>query len=249
MFDPATATESRDGDVELSEFGKLTRMPWEVDGPDWHTRQRVGRSGEPCRWDGQILAEVVQRIEATREFAETNWNARTIVEITGAQKSHGWFLHAITGETWLLKLKFRVARNTFRREKLLESIRLKPLNEMDELPVYGNEPRIKCKNLRGPWQEVELKVHSWAEVDQPGFWEFLEQAIAGFRQIHARATHDPEELMPWKKLGRQWHLSRKGFPPGKKVHWQPEVLEELCDMLGEKAPKVSSCGTTSRSCI
>ncbi len=43
--------------------------------------------------------------------------------------------------------------------------------------------------------------------------------------------------MPWKVLGRKWHLSRKGFPPGKRVHWETEVLEELCELLAETAPE------------
>jgi excinuclease ABC subunit A len=37
-------------------------------------------------------------------------------------------------------------------------------------------------------------------------------------------------------LGQKWHLSRKGFPPGKKTTWPPEVLEELLEMLSEAAP-------------
>ena len=37
--------------------------------------------------------------------------------------------------------------------------------------------------------------------------------------------------MPWKVLGRKWHLSRKGFPPGKKVAWPQETLEELLELL------------------
>jgi hypothetical protein len=31
-------------------------------------------------------------------------------------------------------------------------------------------------------------------------------------------------------------LSRKGFPPGKKSAWKPEVLEELLEMLAEIVP-------------
>jgi excinuclease ABC subunit A len=42
--------------------------------------------------------------------------------------------------------------------------------------------------------------------------------------------------MPWKVLGSKWHFSRKGFPPGKKIYWEPEVLEELCEMLSAAAP-------------
>lgn len=41
--------------------------------------------------------------------------------------------------------------------------------------------------------------------------------------------------MPWKVLGRKWHLARKGFPPGKKPAWNLEVLEELLELLGEVA--------------
>ncbi len=86
-----------------------------------------------------------------------------MVEICGTKKSDGWFFHAITGEQWLLKLKFRVSKKAFAREALVGRLQLKPLNEMHHLPVYGNEPRVKCKNIRGPWQEVQLQVHSLEE--------------------------------------------------------------------------------------
>ena len=42
--------------------------------------------------------------------------------------------------------------------------------------------------------------------------------------------------MPWKVLGQKWHLARKGFPPGKRVDWDVEVLEDLCELLAESAP-------------
>jgi len=134
-------------------------------------------------------------------------------------------------------LKFRVAKRTFRREDLIAKLDLKPLNELAELPVYGSEPRVKCKQLRGPWQEVQLSVHGYQEIDKPEFWQFLEKAVAGFRQFTERLEQQPENVMPWKVLGRKWHLSRKGFPPGKKVHWSTEVLEDLCELLAETAPQ------------
>ncbi len=43
--------------------------------------------------------------------------------------------------------------------------------------------------------------------------------------------------MPWKVLGRKWHFARKGFPPGKRVLWEAEVLEELCELLQSVAPQ------------
>jgi excinuclease ABC subunit A len=46
--------------------------------------------------------------------------------------------------------------------------------------------------------------------------------------------------MPWTVLGRKWHLMRKGFPPGKKIEWEPEVLEELLEMLSVAAPNAQT---------
>ena len=166
----------------------------------------------------------------------TNWNNRTIVEVTGAKKSDGWFFHAITGERWLVKLKFRTAKKTFDRDTLVAELDLKPLNDVDEIEAYGRGPRVKCKTLRGPWQEVQIDAHSWEEIDTPAFWSFVERAIAGFQKFAARIEAKPEDVMPWKVLGQKWHLSRKGFPPGKKTAWKPEVLEELLEMLSETVP-------------
>ncbi len=142
---------------------RAAKMPWEVDGRRWHTVDRIGRAGEPCRWDGEILARVVDRIHELGEFSPTDWNSRGIVEICAVKKSDGWFFHAITQEQWLLKLKFRVARATFRREDLVARLGLKSLNELEHLPIYGTDPRVKCKNLRGPWQEIQINVHAWVK--------------------------------------------------------------------------------------
>src|SRR4029078_13087542 len=114
-YDPAAEQPKRQGDLHITEVGQSASMPWEADGRHWHTRDRVGRTGEPCRWDGRILEEIVDRIHELGEFAETDWSEGRAVEIWAEKKSDGWFFHAITGETWLLKLKFRVYRGTFKR--------------------------------------------------------------------------------------------------------------------------------------
>ncbi len=238
MFDFAAEAEVREDDRDITDVGRDARMPWESDGRRWHTVDRVGRTGNPCRWDGRILSEVIDRIQDESDlFAETDWNQRSVVEIRAAKKSDGWFFHAITGEEWLLKMKFRTARNTFKREELIERLDLKPLNDMPELPLYGTEPRVRCKNLRGPWQEIELRVHGHAEIDRPEFWEFVDRAVAGFGSFTEKVQAKSDILQPWKQLGRAWHFARKGFSLGKKVLWEPEVLEDLMELLAEVAPK------------
>ncbi len=235
-YDPNTVEQERQGDLDITEVGKSVKMPWEADGRKWHTESRVGRTGEPCKWDGRILSEVVDKIHELGEFSETDWSERSVVEIAAAKKSDGWFFHAITGETWLLKLKFRVYKGTFKREALQERIQLKSLNELADLPIYGNEPRVKVKTLQGPWQEVEVRAHSFEEIDTPEFWQFIADAVEGFFKFTEKATVAPEDVSPWKILGQKWHLLRKGFPPGRNVEWKAETLEELCELLKEVAP-------------
>jgi excinuclease ABC subunit A len=236
-YDPSTVNERRAGDLDITDVGRSAHMPWQTDGRKWHTQDRVGRTGEPCRWDGRILAEIVDRIHDLGEFSETDWNERSVVEISASKKSDGWFFHAITGEQWLVKLKFRVYRGTFKRDELQNRIQMKTLNELSELPIYGNEPRVKVKTLRGPWQEVEIRAHSYEEIDTPKFWSFLEDAVRGFERFTEKVAVDPQDISPWKVLGQKWHFLRKGFPPGKSPHWEGEILEELCELLQQVAPQ------------
>ncbi|MFW6169273.1 MAG: excinuclease ABC subunit UvrA [Planctomycetota bacterium] len=237
VYDPAVHLAERPEDISIADVGQNARMPWEVDGRRWHTRDRVGRNGEPCKWDGKILERVVDRIQELGTFSDTDWNARSVVEIAAAKKSIGWFFHAITGETWLLKMKFRVSKSTFRKQEVINRFAFKTLNQMDELPIYGNQPRVRFQALRGPWQEVEINAHSWDEIDTPEFWSFLQEAVAGFQDFEQRTELKPEDHMPRKKLGKPWHFMRKGFPPGKTITWSPEVWETLHDTLRKVAPE------------
>ena len=55
------------GNLDIRDVGQDAKMPWEIDGRKWHTRDRVTRHGQPSRWDGRIVAEVVDRIHARSE--------------------------------------------------------------------------------------------------------------------------------------------------------------------------------------
>ena len=222
--------------IDIEDVGKDIKMPWEADGRRWHTTDRVDRKGEPVHWDGEILERVVDFIEKEEGFSETNWSSRTIVEINATKASRGWFFHATTSETWLVKMKFRCRRNTFKRDELMKRIQLKTPNEMDDVPVYGNASRIKVTNSKGAWQEVEMRVNNLEEIDTPDFWSFLSNAIDGFQDRVERVDGKVEDQTPWAKLGKKWHYMRKGFPDGRKVDWGVEVLESLQETLSEVAP-------------
>jgi len=240
IYDFAAAAAKQAGDLDINELGESVKMPWEIDGQRWHTHDRVSRSGAACHWEGKVLAEIERRIHDLGDFSPTNWNNRTIVEIAADKKNDGWFFHAITGEPWLVKLKFRTAKQTFQRDQLMIDLGLPPLNDIPEIEAYGHTSRVKCKNLRGPWQEVQIAAYSWEEIDTAQFWDFLKKAVAGFRKFTDRIEKNPANVMPWKILGRKWHLARKGFPPGKKPAWPVEVLEDLLEQLSEAATTQSN---------
>ncbi len=245
-FDFSALETERDGDLEITEVGREAQMPWQANGRRWHTQDRVGRTGQPCRWDGRILEQLVDKIQELGDFGPTNWNERSVVEICSDRKADGWFFHALTGEEWLLKLKFRVAKNTFRREALITELDLKPLNELADLPVYGHEPRVKCKNLRGPWQEIQLQVHSLDEVDRPGFWKFVAKAVAGFEKFSTRVRQNPEDVMPWKVLGQKWHFCARDSRPARRPPGMSTCSRNCASWWRRPRRPASSCGTTSR---
>ena len=198
--------------------------PWETDGRRWHCETRTSRVGTPCRWSGKALAAVVDRLEESPLLAETDWNNRTIVEIRAEKKTLGWFFHALTSEEWLLKLKFRTALDTFDQATLVRELDLKPLNDVDEIPLYGTQPRVKVETA-GHWQEIELKVFSFDEIDRPEFWAFLDRAVERFGEAVERAKENEIDLTPWKTQGREWHMSPGGFYGGSdKARWPFGIL-------------------------
>ncbi|MDB5386876.1 MAG: uvrA 1, partial [Planctomycetaceae bacterium] len=236
IFDRKAVSKKREGDVELKQVGESAKMPWETDGRAWHLEQRIGHNGKPGRWETQSLIDVIDVLEQSESFAPTNWNSRSIVEVAAKKGADGWFLHALTGDEWLLKLNFHVPRNTFQQQALTEQLNLTPLDDLDEIQVYGRGPRVQAVNRAGPWQEVSITLHWHKEMNTPGFRKFLKDAQAAFLKTTSDAGGSIEDKMPWKVLGKKWHLSRKGFPTAQRVAWDPAVLERLVEMLEAGCP-------------
>ncbi len=239
IFDRKQAVAKRAGDVDLKQVGESAKMPWETDGRRWHLEQRIGHNGKPARWEAGILSTVIDLLEESGNFGTTNWNSRSIVEVAAKSAKEGWFLHALTGEEWLLKLNFRVPRSTFKQETLSAQLQLKDFNELDEIQVYNRGDRVKVANRKGPWQEISIMLHYEREIDTVGFKKFLKEAQQAFLKYVGQTSGNLEDLMPWKVLGKKWHLSRKGFPTGQRVAWDPAVLEGLVDTLLAAAPETA----------
>jgi excinuclease ABC subunit A len=240
-YDSAAAEAAREGDVALEAVGRDARMPWEVDGRRWHTVERVTGKGLPCRWEGQILDWIDERVHELGDFGDTNWNHRSVVEIAprgqrGVSTPRCWFCHAHTGLERFVRLVFHVGRNTFKQAQLAGRLGIRPLNELAGLEVYGDEERVQVANRKGPWQEVAILAHRLSEIDTPPFREFLAGAVASFHTNLKRLRTKPEDVMPWKVNGQRWHLGDKGFPVGKRVQWDRALLPRMLDLVRELEP-------------
>ena len=226
------------GDMDITDVGKDAKLPWELDGPKWHTHDRITTKGTACKWDGAALAGVIEQVETLGDFAETNWTHRSIVEVTGAKKSLGWFLHAMTGHEAYLKLVFRVKRNTFKQDALKAALALRPLSDYPGHEGYSRDHRVEVNNPRGPVQEVVITLVKQEEAELPQVREFLKQAVASFQTMTDGGTAGVEAAMPWKQDGEKWHLGEKGFPPGKGAKWDRAMLPKLLKLLAEVAQTI-----------
>src|SRR5262249_3615557 len=127
-YDPLAAAKKRVGDVALEKVGKDSAMPWQTDGKTWHTVNRISGDGKPCRWEGEVLSWIDDKIHALGDFADTNWKHQSTVEIAATTKSLGWFFHAHTNMEWLVRLIFRVGKNAFKGPDLNRKLGLPTLN-------------------------------------------------------------------------------------------------------------------------
>ena len=237
-FDPLAAAAAEAEDVPLAAVGADAAMPWETDGHRWHTVERITSEGKACRWDGKILDWIDERVHAAGAFGDTKWNDRSVVEIAAPSRSAGWFLHAMTSQEWLLRLVFRVGKNTFTSKELVQRLGIRPLNETPGLEIYSDEERVWVTNHKLPWQSVTVLVHRLSEIDTPAFLAFLKEAADSFQKNIKRLQTKPEDVMPWKLNGERWHLSEKGFRPGVKIRWERNVLSKLLALVREVEPQV-----------
>ncbi|MBK8915757.1 MAG: hypothetical protein IPM64_14385 [Phycisphaerales bacterium] len=161
--------------------GRDTRMPWQIDGRKWHLTSRKSRDGHPRHWSTDVIPLVEKMIHDSHpgRFAPTAWDDQASVEITGVNAA-AWFWHALTGGRWLCDMYFRVPPDTFNGPRLARVLKLKTLDERDDIPAYGNWSRVDVRERQGPLEAVAVYVHDCREIDTPAFRRFVKEAAAAY---------------------------------------------------------------------
>jgi excinuclease ABC subunit A len=181
-LDEVRKAAARNGEGNGDAGAGAAKTPWEVDGRRWHCRDRVARNGRPVRWDGQILGRVVDRVVTSDPagFAPPDWSQRSLVKVHGTGKGSPVLFTAITGNEWVLTLKFRVPRGAFKAEAVEDQLKLTPFHQATP-PVLSDAPRVSLMSFPGGWQEVVITACA-DDLDTPAFEAFLARAVGSFRK-------------------------------------------------------------------
>ena len=171
----AIEAETQAKAVVAQEMGKGTSMPWDVDGRRWHAKDRVTRSGKPVRWDGSALELVIDKISELGGLPAVDWASRSTVRVPAVEPGKPPFLEALTGNEWVLTLRFQLPKQTFREADLNRTLALVPFVESSP-PVPSDLDRIEVTNF-ATLQELVLTVHSAADFQTVAFNAFLAEAV------------------------------------------------------------------------
>ncbi len=241
VFDPrAHAAAELDAEKLVPDDVHDADMPWQRNGKRWHLEQRRDRQGREIRWDPTALELVVDTImkAADGQLDEPDWNHPARVEIKAPGSKVPWFLHALTGGEWLLDLNFRVPRGRFQRDELEERADLPILDDREDLPIYGREPRVYVRRASGDMDRIRILPHDRAEVDQPPFRRLVKDMTQAYVDYAAELSADPAKAEPWKTNGKQWHLEQKRMTHRRRAVWQPTTLLQLIGAITKAVPDV-----------
>ena len=242
LFDPVKYQEELEALESAGEEEVVSDapMPWEFDGRSWHTKPHLAKYGQTTKWNGRVLERVVDQISAHGAFHEPNWNHRAKVTVHARKAEGVLFFRASTDEEWLLKMEFTVPKDSFDEEELARDLYLKPLNDIEEIPLYGTQPRVRIETRKATYN-IELKVYSLEEFDTPKFAAFIDRAMEEYSryadELAAANAASSTDLAPWKTQGRMWHSSKSGFyGSASGPEWEMSLLNTVFDIIQSVKP-------------
>ena len=232
------------GPVDL---GDTTAMPWQRDGRHWHLVEHLDHRGKRARWDPGVLDWLIGEIEKLDGFAPADWKHQSRIEVKAPGSKPPWFCHARTRGKWALDVTIRTASGTFSEARLQRELDIGTFDEREDLPVYGQWPRVAVRRVGQGYEDVRLFLHDDKDLRKPALRRFFKKAAAAYFAMIADAQADPAKAEPWKADGRAWHLSQKLISPRKRKRWGPAVLLELLGRINKALPDAHTHWTNKTS--
>src|SRR5690606_37477462 len=114
----------------------------------------------------------------------------------------------------------------------------RPLDECDELPIYGREPRVNVRSSGRLTDDIRILVHSKKEIATQGAREFIKRAVQAYMRLIRKLAEDVETRQPWKVNGRMWHLSQSAMSRNGTKMWQGSLIAQFIGQLKKIEPEI-----------
>ncbi|MFO0974435.1 MAG: hypothetical protein U1A27_13490 [Phycisphaerae bacterium] len=147
-----------------------------------------------------------------------------------------WFFHALDRQPLAARPELPGAAAHLRPVGLNRSLGLKSLDDRDDLPIYGSQPRVAIRPHSRETDRIRILVHDRREVTTAGFRQFLRVAVRRHLELVRGLARNVAKAQPWRVDGKAWHLSQKGIAPAQPPQWQPMTLVELLGRLTRGVP-------------
>jgi excinuclease ABC subunit A len=216
IFDAAAEGKKRDGDLTMAQVGKDAKMPWEVDGRKWHTRERIAHSGKPCQWEGDALEMIVEQL--TAEPSETS-SKPTKKKKTARRKKKAATAALMSGSDLLKAQEAASDGDANLLATQPSTLSLKPIwNDSSTVEITGDDKRLGWFMHALTRDEWLLKLYFRI---QRGCFDQKELAAS----LNLRNVDDINELPIY---GRADRVRVKNKPAGYQevlitVHWLSEI--------------------------
>src|SRR5690606_17858581 len=140
------------------------------------------------------------------------------------------------GGAWLLDVTFRIPTRAISAAEARQLVSLRPLDECEDLPIYGREPRVSVRHSGRLTDDVRMLIHSQQEIATSGCREFIKRAVAAYMRLVRKSAEDVELRQPWKVNGRSWHLSQSAMSKGSAKLWPGSLIVQFLGRIKKIEP-------------
>lgn len=219
VFDAAAEGKKREGDLTMAQVGKDAKMPWEVDGRKWHTRDRIAHSGKACRWEGDALEMIVEQLTSDSAVSDSKLTPAKKNKVTRKKKKPAITAALMSGSDLLKAQEAASSGEDNALDSQPSPLSLKSIwNDSSTVEITGDDKRLGWFMHALTRDEWLLKLYFRVQRDC-----FDQKELAA--SLNLRNVDDINELPIY---GRSDRVRVKNKPAGYQeilitVHWLSEI--------------------------
>ncbi len=137
----------------------------------------------------------------------------------------------------MLDATFRVPLRAFSSAEVRRLVPLRPLDDCDDLPIYGQEPRVNVRHSGRFTDDIRILVHGRKEIATPDCRTFIKKAVQAYFRLLKRMKEEEALAHPSMVNGRAWHLSQQMLGKRPKM-WSGSLIVQMLGWMKKWAPGI-----------